>query len=293
MKNPITSSICCDIIVTLTNYKRFIYLIQKAGETPQWLRHSFIFILDGIGEKEEQEMHDWYYGLRGKQALPNAIVLKGRKDLWGNQAGLYDSGLMASDNPFVYFQSEKDELPVNIDKSINYLYKNPDYYAVIGKCETFLEDGTLIESFPGTNIDNEFLYDCEEAIKLFPSYLHPLSSVIRKELFTKVPYWDMDKNFNEFAYYYFVLRAVYSKNVKIDYVPYTIKVSNRQREHAIVIGPKLRARLIHDIRLWVDEFGENEYTEFQHDILQLLEEGAITTFKEIDARIEDYLDSRR
>jgi hypothetical protein len=74
-------------------------------------------------------------------------------------------------------------------------------------------------------------------------------------------------------------------------MPYTIKISLRDKEHAIIMGPKTRQKLVNDIKLWAVEMPDDEFKDFQLDILHLLETGSITTFKEIDARIEDYLDS--
>ena len=290
MKHVITNSICCDIILPLTDHKRFIYLIENASATPQWLRHSFVVVIAGLTSQEEQEMQDWYYDIRVKKALPNVTFIKAKEEIFNNVTALYQAGLVACDNPFVYMQDEKDELPINIDKTINFLYKNTDIDMAVAQCETFIDRHTPIEKFPATSLDNEFFYDCEEATKLFPSYLHPLSSVVRKSVFDKIPYFDMDKNFNEFAYYYFMLRVITNPNVKVEYLPYTIKVSNRSKEHAVIIGPKLRNRLIHDIKLWVGEFVDSQYRNFQLEVLDLLEKGEITTFKEIDARIEEHLE---
>lgn len=292
MKNIITSSICCDVILPISNHKRFMYLLNKAAESSQWLRHTFIVILDGVSVEDEKQLQDWYYETRVQRALPEVVISKARSDLSGNITAIYNSGILMGDNPFVYFQDEKDELPVNIDKSINYLYKNKDVDMCVAKCETFLEDRTPIEVFPVTSLKGDFLYSCEEATKLFPSYLHPLSSVIRKDLFKKIQYWDPAKAFSEFSYYYFILRCFYLKNVKIKFMPYTIKISNRKKEHAVVMGPLTRQKLVNDIRLWSAELPDDEYKEFQLEIMHLLETGAIITFKEIDARIEDYLDTR-
>lgn len=290
MKHVITNSICCDVIVPISDVNRFIYLIDKAGKTPQWLRHNFIVLLNGVSEEDEKKAEDWYYNIRVEKAMPRVTFIKAKADLVNNMAGLYQNGIIAGDSPYVYLQDEKDELPINIDKTINYLYKNPDMDIAIGQCETFIDKNTPIERFPTVTLEGEFVHDCEEATKLFPSYLHPLSSVIRKSVFKKVPYFDIDKNFNEFSYYYFILRSIYNKNVNIDYLPYTIKISNRIKQHAILIGPKLRVRLIHDITLWIQELADNEYKQFQLDILDLLKKGEITTFKEIDARIEEHLE---
>lgn len=293
MKNIITSSICCDILLPINNYKRFVHLLTKASENPQWLRHSFVVITNGISAQDEKAMQDWYYENRVKKPMPNVSIIKARDDAKGNISSLYMAAMVAGDNPFVYFQDEKDELPVNIDKSIYYLVKNPQTDILIGKCETFLEDGTPIEVFPMSNIKGQFLYSCEEATKLFPSYLHPLSSVMRKEVFNKISYSDASKKLTEFAYYSFALRALEQEDVKVEYVSYTIKISTRQREHAITMGPKMRQRLVKSIKIWVEDLPEGPEKEFQVEIMHLMERGEITTFKEIDARIEDYLDSKK
>lgn len=291
MKNIITRSICCDILLPITNYNRFVYFLTKASENPQWLRHSFVVITDGLSSSDEKAMEAWYYENRVKKPMPEVTIMKTKNSLEKNITAQYNSLLMAGSNPYVYFQNENDELPINIDKAIYFLYHNKDVDIVMGKCETFLEDKTPIEVFPMTTIQGDFLYDCELAMRLFPSYLHPLSSVMRKRVFSKVPYYDPDKNFKDFAFYYFILRCVEFKKAKIEYVPYTIKISNRKRENAITMSAGLRQRLVHDIRLWVNEFPESENKTFQMDILNLLEKGEITTFKEIDARVEDYIDN--
>jgi hypothetical protein len=290
MKNSITSSICCDIILPITDYKNCVKLLEKAAESSQWLRHTFIVMLDGLSEEDEKSLQNWYYDIRVKKPMPEVVISQVRSDLRGNKTAIYNSAILIGDNPYVYFQSEKDSLPVNIDKTINFLYKKKDVDICVAKCETFLEDKTPIETFPVTDINNNFLYDCQEATLLFPSYLHPLSSVMRKSLFKKIPYWDPAKQFSEYAYYYFILRCIYSKNVNIKYMPYTIKISIRGKENAIVMGPLTRQKLVNDIKMWTVELPDDEYKDFQLDILHMLETGAITTFKEIDARVEDHLE---
>lgn len=292
MKSIITRSICCDVILPITNYKRFIYLLNKASENPQWLRHSFVVITDGLSAEDEKTMHDWYYETRVTKPMPNVTIIKARHDIEGNISEQYASAIIAGDNPFVYFQNEKDELPINIDKSIYQLYYNDDVDIIMGKCETFLEDKTPIEVFPMTNINGEFLYDCATAMMLFPSYAHPLSAVMRKDVFLKEPYIQQGKPYHEFAYYSFALRCIQNEDVGIGYMPYTIKISNRLKEHAITMGPKLRQKLIEDAKLWVQEVTHQDSKEFQEEIISMLEKGEITTFKEIDARVEDYMDAK-
>lgn len=291
MKNSITSSICCDIVLPVRDYKKCIKILDKASDSSQWLRHTFIVMLDGVNIEDEKALQNWYYETRVKKPMPEVVITQVRSDLVGNKTAIYQSAILIGDNPYIYFQNEKDRLPVNIDKTINFLYKNKDVDMCVAKCETYLEDKTPIETFPMTDIHNNFLYDCQKATLLFPSYLHPLSAVFRKTIFKKIPYWDSAKNFSEYAYYYFILRCIYSQNVKIEYMPYTIKISLRDKEHAIIMGPKTRQKLVNDIKLWAVEMPDDEFKDFQLDILHLLETGSITTFKEIDARIEDYLDS--
>lgn len=293
MKNVITRSICCDVVISLTDQANFQRLLNKAAENPQWLRHSFIVVLDKISEEVEKKLQEWYYDTRVKHPMPDVTFIRARGDIEGRITMQYKSALVAGDNPFVYFQDEKDNLPINIDKSIYHLYYNKNIDVVIGKCETFLQDGTPVEVFPMTNIKGEFLYDCHDAMMLFPSYAHPLSSVIRKSLFNKIDYSDDSEDFNEFAFYDFALRAMQDDNVGIEYMPYTIKISTRCKQYAVAMGPLLRQRLVSDAKLWIKNLPVGNNKEFQIDIIKMLECGEITTFKEIDARVEDYMDSHK
>lgn len=289
MGNAITKSICCDVLLPIKNYKRFIYLLTKATESPKWLRHAFIVMTYEMSDEDLKVMTDWYYQERVKKTMPEVVFIPARGDV-KELTKLYSLLLLAADNPFVYLQHENDELPVNIDKAIHFLYNNPNVDIAMGKCETFIDSKTPIEVFPLTTIKGEFIYDSKIAMKLFPSYFHPLASVIRKSVFDKVAYYDKEKEFKAFAYYYFILRCIEQKNVNIEYVPYTLKISNRKKENAITMSNNVRKMLIHDISLWVDEFADSEFKTFQKDILKLLQDGSITTFKEIDARIEEYID---
>lgn len=290
MKNAIVNAICCDLLIPVTSAKRFIYLLTKASESARWMRHGFIFVLDNVSEEQERKINDWYYNTRVTTTLPDVSIVKAPNGFSGNKAALFSSGIKVSTNPYIYFQNEKDELPINIDSCVNFLYKNKDYVACFGQCETFLEDGTLLEKFPIIDFKGNYNYDCTEASKLFPSYVHPLSAVFRKEVFDKVPYWDNDKAFRDFSYYYFLLRLLSNSEFKIKYMPYVVKIAKRSSQAASSISAKIRQDLVHDIKLWLTEFPDSLYRDFQLEILELLENGSITTFKEIDARIEDYLD---
>jgi hypothetical protein len=293
MNNTITNSICCDILLPLTNYKRFIHLINKACDNTQWLRHSFVVITDGISAEDEHAMKEWYEETKKTKPMPDVTIIHANKYIIGNISKLYNFAILKSYSPFVYFQNENDELPINIDKSIFKLYNDDNIDILIGKCETFLKDRTPIEIFPLTNIDGKFLYDCKKAMKLFPSYAHPLSSVMKRSVFAKEPYFIENKNFSELAYYDFILRCLDNDDINIEFVPYSIKLSNRQSKTAVIIGVKIRQKLVEDIQLWLTDKPENKYKEFQKEILDLLAKGELVTFKEIDSRIEDYLDNEK
>lgn len=289
MTNIINREICCDVIIVVTDYKRFQKILTTQAMQPKWLRHKFIAILK-MSESEQETLKSWYYDQRLEHAMPEVTMLKAKADLQDKMPALHNMGILAANNPYIYIHFEKDDLPVNIDRAIYEMYYDPEIMACFGRTETFLENGTPLEHFPMVNPKGEFLYDCKKATKLFPSHIDPLATVFRRSLFEKVPYWDVEYQFKEFAYYNFVLRVLNHPNVEVEFVEYTIKKAKRKQHLAGNISSGMLARLIHDIRLWLPEFPESEYKEFQQEILSLLENNEILTFKEIDARIEDYLD---
>lgn len=293
MQNHISNSISCDILMPVTKPSRFIYLMNKTIGQPQWLRHSFVIVLDNLNSTDEQKIKDWYYANRIEKNLPEVIILNAPANIHRNRAALFQTGLQASSNPYVYFQNERDELPINIDRCIKSLYENKKLVACFGQCETYLKDGTKLEEFPIVGLDHTYKYDCIEATKLFPSYAHPLSAVFKKSLFKTIPYWDPKKILSDYSYYYFVLQILQNHKFKVEYKPYTIKISNRENTSAALITQKVKKDLIKDMKVWIDCSDDNRYKNFQREILNLLESNEITTFKEIDARIEDYLDRNK
>jgi len=292
MSNSIRKIISCDIVTVVTDYKKFIGLLSRQSSQPQWLRHNIIAILN-MSNEDEQKLHSWYYESRVNQVMPEVTLIKAKADLKNCTAAMYNMGIMAGNSPFVYLQSEHDELAENIDKTIFKLYNDKKLQACSARTETFLETGTPIEKFPLLNSDDDFKYDCYEATRLFPSYVDPLSAVFKRSIFNKLLYWEIEYQFKEFTYYHFILRILGDPSIKVTFVPYTIKKSKRKQEFAGNMSLPMRNKLIHDIRLWLPEYPETKYKDFQQEILHLLENNEITTFKEIDARIEDYLESNK
>ncbi|MCP4355688.1 MAG: hypothetical protein GY793_08700 [Proteobacteria bacterium] len=292
MTNSIDRMISCDIITVVSNYKDFVDMLSKQGSRTQWLRHNIIAILN-MSDQDAQSLESWYYDARVNHPMPEVTMIKAKKDHKGDLSAMHNAGILAGHNPFIYIHNENDDLPSNIDKTIFKLYNDKNLQACFARTETFLDNRTPLEKFPLLNPDGEFKYDCLEATKLFPSYIDPLSAIFKRSIFDKIPYWDMEFQFKGFAYYHFILKLLENTSYKVEFLPYTIKIAKRKNISAGNISAGLRNNLVHDIKLWLPEHPEDKYKDFQQDILHLIEEGQIITFKEIDARIEDYLEQQK
>ena len=293
MRNIITNVISCDLLIPVTKVHKLKKIIEEAAKNPAWLRHNFIAVLDSVPQEEEKMLQEWYYDNRIKQSFPHVIIIKAPVDYKRNRPALFQMALKSSENPYVFFYNDKDPLPLNLDRAIKHMYENPDLDVCFAQCQTFLKDGKKLEIFPTLNQDDKFNYDCVQASKLFPSYVHPLSGVFKKEILKSIPYWDMQKHFRGYHYYYFILRLLNNSVINFTTLPYIIRRSVRNGENASMINGTLRTDLVHDLKMCLEEMPETEYKDFQYEIVGMLEKADIVTFKEIDARIEEFMDSHK
>lgn len=291
MTNIISRAICCDIIMIVSDYNRLIEILTKQAGQPHWVRHTIVAVLN-MSATDEQLLNSWYYEARMKLVMPNVVMIRPKVETRKSVPAMQNAGLLVGNNPFVYFHSEKDDLPLNIDRAIFRLYHNQNLKACVGRCEVYLTDGTPLENFPALNSDEHFQYGCYEATRLFPSYIDPFSTVFRKTAFEEFKFFEPELDFQEFAYYHFMLKMLERSSSNVEFLTYTIKKAKRSKDQGGLISSGLRERLINDIKVWLPEHQDDEYKEFQIDILTLLENNDIVTFKEIDARIEDYLDRK-
>jgi hypothetical protein len=133
------------------------------------------------------------------------------------------------------------------------------------------------------------MYNPVAASKLFPVYLNPHSALFRRSIFDVLPYDDGQpyKRYDDCAFF---TRLLYS-GLTVASFPKVIKRTLRPKEDAGVISPPMAKALVHDGLQWLKYVTDPKAKAFHEQILGMLQRDEITSFREIEARIEDHFDA--
>lgn len=280
-----------DVVIPTCRAAEFsIKLLQEAAEKAAiWQKHRFIFVFDHPAEEAEETFRDW---VRDHEHLPLPRVSTHTisPELSGNLAAIRQKGFDMGDSPFIYFQDDDDPLPCGIERRLKLMLTQP-WEAVYGATETITTRGQLIERFPTMRHEHMFLYDVVEGTRWFPTYLHPLSALFRRSMIERFKY-DDGTPYRIFENAAFVTRMLHGGARVVALAD----VMRRAVQHGDNLSDPIfsgaeRADLVADIRQWQEFISDHRVRSFQEHVADLIEEGTISTFKEIDVLIEEKLDS--
>ena len=279
-----------DLIIPTRRPAAFgIELLQEAARSRDWMRHHFIFVFDADQQAAERRLKEWVQTHHSNMALPQVTTCFAPAASKGNLSALRQQGLNLGKNPFVYFQDDDDPLPTGLNRRVT-LMQNEDWDAVYGVTETYSSRGLLIERFPTLDSHGNYLYNVARGMQLFPTYAHPLAALFRRRVFDATPYADGNR-YTLADSGSFVTRLLTAKG-KMTALPDRIRVARQHTDNvsAPIMDEAQATALAADIANWLPTLKDETILAFQQNIHDELLAGTITTFRDIDARIEEALE---
>ena len=288
MVSPILRATSIDFTLVVRDASKVISLLEATTTKPKWRRHTFVVVIDDNTDTALRPLQDWYRNNRQKLALPELRAKLCPPRAQGNMAALRQQAINLGENPFVFFQLEDDPLPEYPETLLRALDDlNAD--AIYGQTQTTFINGNLIEIFPTANAQGQFMYNPVAASRMFPVYLNPHSALFRRSVFDVLPFDDGQtyKRYDDCAFF---TRLLFS-GLSVASFPKVIKRTVRPKEDAGVITPNMAKALVHDGLMWLKYVNNPLAKAFQEQILGMLQREEITSFREIEARIEDHFDA--
>ncbi|MBI1364159.1 MAG: hypothetical protein GC134_09260 [Proteobacteria bacterium] len=282
-----------DLVIPTRRGVTFITkLFEEAAQNPDWMRHTFIIVVDTEDPDHYDQIKAWYRAAKEELPLPWLTLELAHPEAKGNVSRLRQQGLELGHNAHVYFQDDDDPLPKGLENRIR-LMKEQDWDAVYGVTETTTSRGQLIERFPPIDPSGNYTFDPVFGSKLFPTYLHPSSALFRRTVFEKYPFFDGTQYHIAGNAAFFV--RLLNGDAKVTALPDTVRraVQHEDNVSEPIMPGWQRNDLAEDVRHWLKYVKDSAVAEFHEEIAQMLESGEITTFKEIDAIVEDAIDSGR
>ena len=278
------------VIVSRRGAQAVQKVLKEAAQKPEyWAQQHFIVVFDQLPTAEIDQLQKWYAENQKHLPLPHLSIY----NVLGHQGKLNylrHQGLLAGENEFVYFQHDDDPLPEGINLRLELMEQRSDYAAVYGITETLNTRHQLVESFPPTTLDGQFLYDTLAAARWFPTYLHPLAAVFRRRVLRELP---MDDGYtytvsSDGAYLVRLQHAGYKLHILPDVVRRCIHHDDNNTD--TIMPPEQCSGLAADILHWQKYLQDEDIKEFQQEIARQLQRGEISTFKEIDSMVEMHLE---
>jgi hypothetical protein len=250
-----------------------------------WLKSSFTIVFDEMPE-EAAKLSEWYKSLVESIPLPriNIINIDGRR---GDLNYLRAQGLEKGSLPFVYFQDDDDDLPINVEVILKILNEEPDLHAVFGVTESINTRYQIVEQYPVITQDGHFKVDPVEGTRWFPTYPHPSAGVFRRKIFGSFSYYT-DKLYRVCGNGAFLMQLL-NGGGHIVFIPYVIRrvLLHETNMTPPVLDESIRNALALDIETWQEYITNHEVKMFQNKIIDRLKNREITSFKEIDAMVEE------
>lgn len=283
-QNPKKRSDLIDFVIVSRRPLTFITTLIEhvSADAIRWCKHHFIIVYDR--ESQKKELQKWLSEHQDILSLPKITVCVARPGYARNINALRAQALDQGENPYVYFQDDDDPLPEGLDHRIH-LLENSKAEVAYGISENVSERGQLIEQFPPLN-GMQFTVDVYEAVKWFPSYIHPLSGLFKRTLFEKVPLYIGRKEFLTSSYG-FMARLVHS-GVEYSILPDKVRtiVHHADNDSSIFSSEQIE-KMLSDIALWSEmpDIPEDVKT-FYKFIARQLAQKEILTYREISALVE-------
>jgi hypothetical protein len=297
MENPSLSSTVANdmvdiIIPSMRGAETVSKILLAAAQNPtMWMRHNFIIIFDADDETESHALRKWVETTREEMPLPNTLITTALPQNRGNVAAIREQGVELGSKPFVYFQDDDDPLPDELETFLSYLLKNEDTFAAYGVCCTINSRGQIIEHFPPV-INGSYTIDPYEGMRYFPTYPHPLAALFRRSIFKNVPIYDASHNISD-GNAFFSLRLTNS-GLKLKFLTETLRtVQHHAGNDTGIMSDRLRMSLAHDIVAWRNLITDPDIVNFQAMVAEELKDGMITTYKEIDALVEEHIEMHK
>jgi hypothetical protein len=267
-------------------------LFEEAAQTPEWSRHTFIVIVDTDQPDHYDNIKTWYRAAKEQLPLPWLTIEHAHPEAKGNVSRLRQQGVALGHNAFVYFQDDDDPLPKGLETRVNLMQDN-DWDAIFGVTETTTERGQMIERFPPLDTTGNYMFDPLFGSRIFPTYLHPSSALFRRAVFERYPFYD-GTHYHIAGNAAFFVRLLFG-DARLHALPDTVRraVQHDDNTSEPILPGWQRSELAQDIRHWIRHIPQADIAAFHTDIADMLENGEITTFKEIDALVEDAIDSGR
>ncbi len=253
-----------------------------------WLKSKFTIVFDEMSE-EVEKLRSWYNSIAGVTPLPRLKIINidGKR---GNMNYLRQQGIDEGNLPFIYFQDDDDDLPTNAEIFLKILDENQELHAVFGVTESIDIRYQLVERFPSVNSDGHFKIDPVEGTRWFPTYPHPCAGIFRRKTFESFPLYSgtLYKVCGNGAY----LIELLNSGGHIVFIPYVIRRALLHENNMTppVISTSIRHALAEDIQNWQKYITNHEVKMFQNKIIERLECGDITSFKEIGGMVEERYD---
>jgi hypothetical protein len=278
---------CIDfIIVSNRSLNTIDKVFKEAALNPsKWMNHHFYVVYDT--EEECKILKAWVEEAREFMSLPKITTVLAAPENIKNVTALRQQGLEQGSNPYIYFQDDDDPLPMGVDRRMKMMDSN-NWVAIYGLTRSVGPRGQLIEEFPTLAQDN-FMYEPVEATKLFPTYTHPLAALFKRSLFDKVSLGD-DHRYQYSGSNAFCVR-LFMSGLPIHFLPDVVRTVRHHTGNNNGIFQKTEAsQLAHDIHLWQEHIQDTDILQFQKNIAQSLIDGRITTYREIDAQVEEKME---
>ena len=267
-------------------------LFEEASQSPDWVRHCFIVVVDTEDPDEYNQIKTWYAAAKEEMPLPWLNIALADPEAKGNVPRVRQQGVDMGHNAFIYFQDDDDPLPKGIETRIKLMQDN-DWDAAFGVTETTTDRGQLIERFPPIDASGNYMFDPIFGSRLFPTYLHPSSALFQRRIFENIPYYDG-------AHYHIAGNAAFftrilNSDLSVVALPDTMRRAIQHEDNVSepIMPGWQRTDLAEDIRNWMKYIKDSTVAEFHEEIAEMLIAGEITTFKEIDSLVEDAIGSGR
>jgi hypothetical protein len=250
-----------------------------------WLKSNFIVVFDER-PNEVEKLQKWHATMSEMEPFPRLTVMN-INDKRGDLNYLRQQGIEQGRLPFVYFQDDDDDLPINVEIAIKLLNDTPYLHAVFGVTESINKHYQIVEQYPVISADGNFKVDPVEGTRWFATYPHPSAAVFRRKTFESFPY-HTDELYRVCGNGAFLTKLL-SSGGQIVFIPYVIRRALLHGHNMTppVIDAETCNALALDIENWQQYVTSREVKSFQEKIIERLRNGEITSFKEIDAMVEE------
>lgn len=274
---------CIDVIIVSNRGINMIEkLFKEAAMLPEkWSMHHFYVVYDT--EEECRALKAWHEEVREFLRLPKITPVLAAPENIKNVTALREQGLKQGNNPYVYFQDDDDPLPTGLERRMKIMDSN-NWMAIYGLTRSVGPRGQIIEEFPMLSQEN-FMYEPIEATKIFPTYAHPLAALFKRGLFNKLPLSDGNRYMCSGSNAFCV--RLFASGLPIHFLPDVVRTVRHHAGNNNGIFELNEARkLAQDIHMWAPHVHDSDIMNFHTQIAKGLEDGRITTYREIDAQVE-------